>query len=112
MYAAAIAVVMIACGCFSPGKKDVHDPDPSLKLPAVKTAVEKKDYSVLKQLVKDLESDDPAVRFMAIEGLKKLAGQDFGYQYFADEEKRALPVERWNAWYQGWEAARKEMGKN
>jgi hypothetical protein len=105
----AFALAAMSSSCFAPdGPKVVTSPNPSLKIPAIKASVEKKDYSALKQLIKDLESDDPAVRFYSISALERLTGQTFGYQYFAEDEKRSLPVEKWKAWYLGWEAGQRE----
>jgi hypothetical protein len=86
----------------------VSNPDPSVKIPAMKQSVESKDMTQVRQMINDLESDDPAVRFFAISALEKLTGQTFGYQYFADEDKRALAVGKWKAWLEGWEAAQKQ----
>ena len=49
-------------------------------------------------MVKNLESDDPAVRLFAIEGLRRLTGDDFGYDYYADADQRAPAVQRWKQW--------------
>ena len=76
----------------------VTNPDPSVKIPAIKQAVANKNTDAERQLVKDLDSDDPAVRFYAIEGLRKLTGQSFGYRYFDDEDARRPAVEKWKAW--------------
>jgi len=90
----------------------VSDPDPSVKIPATKLAAEKHDMTSVRQMIKDLESDDPAVRFYAFSGLQKLTGETFGYQYYADEDKRAPAVGKWKAWLAGWEAAQHNAGKN
>jgi hypothetical protein len=82
----------------------VTDPDPSVKIPAIKSAVESENLNVVRQLVKDLESDDPAVRLYAIEGLRKLTGEAFGYHYYDDADERKPALARWQAWLSGWEA--------
>jgi hypothetical protein len=110
--AAVITLAGMTCACFAPdGPKVVTSPDPSLKIPAIKTSAEKKDFSAVKQLIKDLESDDPAVRFYSISALERLTGQTFGYQYFVEDEKRTPAVEKWKAWHQGWEAGQREASK-
>ena len=93
-------------GCFTAPRPPlvVTNPDPSVKIPAIKLSVQKRDMSAVKQLVKDLQSDDPAVRFYAIEGLRKLTGEDFAYRYYDDEDARRPAVERWKAWLAGWES--------
>lgn len=86
-------------GCTAPpAPRLVSDPDPSGMIPAMKIAVDQHDLSVVPDLVKYLENDDPAVRFYAIEALKKLTGQDLGYVYYAPADQRMEAVERWQQW--------------
>ena len=88
-----------ASGCTAPrGPLVVTDPDPSVKIPAIKKAARKRDRAAAKQLVADLESDDPAVRFYAINGLQRITGERFGYDYYADEQQRQPAVQRWRDW--------------
>ena len=58
-----------------------------------------KDRSAVPQLVRDLDSDDPAVRFYTIQALRELTGQDFGYDYTDDDEEERKPaIGQWRAW--------------
>ncbi|MGH7179237.1 MAG: hypothetical protein ACREJC_17805 [Tepidisphaeraceae bacterium] len=92
-------ILLIAWGCSAPrGPLVVTDPDPSVKIPAIKKSVETHDTKAAAQLVKDLDSDDPAVRFYAIDALRRLTGQTFGYVYYEDEEERADAVKKWQQW--------------
>jgi hypothetical protein len=90
----------------------VTHPDPSVKIPAMKLAVEARDMDAVEQLVADLESDDPAVRFYAIDALNRLTGQTFGYQYFVAEERRVEAVDKWKAWFKGWQAGQRQTTSN
>jgi hypothetical protein len=94
-------------GCIFGGheKPDINSPDASLKIPAIKSAVARKDMSVIGGLIKDLESDDPAVRFYAVQGLRRLTGETFGYEYFADADVRRPALVQWQEWYNRSEAA-------
>ena len=96
-----VITVTLWAGCGPPPVKKVTNPDPAGKIPAIKRAARTQDRRVVPQLVKDLESDDPAVRFFAIEGLRRLTGQTFGYVYHGDEEKRAAAVKSWQEWLEG-----------
>jgi hypothetical protein len=78
--------------------KGLADEDASFKIPAIKTAVSRKDRSAEPQLVSDLSSTDPAVRFYAIEALRRLTGEDLGYRYYDNETDRAPAVARWQEW--------------
>jgi hypothetical protein len=86
-----------AAGC-GHGPRSVSDPDPAEKIPAIEVAVQKHDRRAIPQLVKDLSNDDSAIRFYAIDGLRALTGEDFGYLYYADPDARKLAVARWEQW--------------
>ena len=88
----------------------VNNPDLTGKIPAIKQAVEAKDLAAAQQLVTDLDSDDPAVRFYAIQGLQRLTGETFGYRYFDDEEERKPALGKWQAWLRGLEAGSGKRG--
>ena len=103
-----VGLAALMCGCSGSAPKAISDPDPALKIPAMRAAADSHDLKDSKQLVKDLESDDSAVRFYAIGTLERLTGQTYGYQYFMDEEKRAAAIEKWKAWLAGWEAGQRE----
>jgi hypothetical protein len=86
-------------GCSAPGpEKVVTNPDPAGKIPAYKEAVRAHDCNAVRQMVKDLDSDDPAVRLFAIEGLRRLTGETFDYKYYDDEHARRPALRRWQAW--------------
>ena len=95
MLATAIGII----GCSAPrGPIEVTNPDPSGKIPAMKKAVREHDMKVVRQLIKDLDSDDPAVRLFAIHTLHQLTGQRYGYDYFADDLERQPSIVRWRDW--------------
>ena len=86
-------------GCSEPtGPKVIASRELSVKIPAIKRAVDQKDMSEAAELVKELDDDDAAVRLFAIEGLQRLTGQRLGYHYYEDKEARKPAVERWNKW--------------
>ncbi len=94
------ALLPLSAGCFRRDPIVITSDDPSSKIPAIKIAARAQDTSTAPQLVKDLDSDDPAVRFYAIRGLQDLTGETFGYLYYASEEVRKLAVQRWRHWLQ------------
>ena len=82
-------------GCSAPRPAiEVTNPDPAGKIPAMKKAVREHDLKVVRQLVKDLDSDDPAVRLFSIHALHDLTGQREGYDYYADELQRQPEIGR------------------
>ncbi len=105
----AFAIVVIAStaagggagagGCSEPtGPRTVASEELTVKVPAIKEAARTHDLSAAPQLVKDLDSDDAAVRLFAIKGLRKIAGEEFGYDYYADVEQRRPAVLKWREW--------------
>ena len=99
-----LSTILLAwcAGCDAPPiKPSLTDPDPSVKIPAMKQAVAERDMSAVPILIKNLDSDDPAVRFFANDALKKLTGRSFGFLYYEDEGVRRPAVEKWKAWYAG-----------
>lgn len=94
-----LLAAMLLIGCAAPRPPlVVTDPDPSVKIPAIQKAVREHDMSVLPQLIKDLENDDPAVRFYANYGLEVLTGQRLGFRYYDDDNQRAAAIARWKQW--------------
>jgi hypothetical protein len=105
-WAALVCGTLGAAGCVHPRRPVViTDPDPTVKIPAYKRAVRKKEPAALRQLVADLESDDPAVRFYAIHALDELTGERFGYRFYDNEEQRQAAVGRWRQWLAAGEQA-------
>ena len=108
----AFAIVVIASsaaaggagagGCSEPtGPRTVASEDLNIKIQAIRVAAEQNDLTAAPQLVKDLESDDAAVRMYAIKGLEEMnSGHDFGYIYYADVEQRRPAVAKWRQWLQ------------
>jgi hypothetical protein len=95
IFPAVLCSVVAGCGH---GPRSVTDPDPADKIPALEDAVRKNDHRVIPQLVADLENDDPAIRMYTIDALRRLTGQDFGYQFFVDDDARKPAVEKWKQW--------------
>ena len=84
-------------GCAKPDKPSIYSADPSLKIPALKSE-DLRDTKALSQMVKDLDSDDPAVRFYTINKLKEITGNTFGYRYYDDEMRRSPSLKKWQQW--------------
>jgi hypothetical protein len=89
-------------GCFGGGGRGpavLSSNDPGSKIPAIKKASDDpRDSETARQLVKSLESDDPAVRFYAIRGLQTLTGETFGYVWYVDEPDRRTAMDQWKRW--------------
>lgn len=96
--AAAAAAFVAGVGCIPKETQSIGAVDPASSIPAIQDAAKKKDRTAIPALVKQLGSDDPAVRFYAINALRDLTGQTLEYKYFDDAEARKPAVLRWQAW--------------
>jgi hypothetical protein len=89
-------------GCSAPRPvRSVKNPDPLGRIPAFKEAVREKDRRAVRYMVRDLDSDDPAVRLFAIVGLERLTGRTFDYRYYDDQHQRLPAIKRWQDWLEG-----------
>jgi hypothetical protein len=96
-----IALASVGCvvGCSEPtGPRVVANPDLSVKIPSIKEGARTRDRSEINAMIDQLDSDDPAVRFYAVEGLRRATNQTLGYRYYDDEEQRKAAVARWKKW--------------
>lgn len=80
------------------GPPSVASDDPERKIPGIKQDVDRDDRADVPLMVRDLDSDDPAVRFYSIQGLGRLTGYDFGYRYWEADDARRPAVARWKQW--------------
>lgn len=108
-----IAFGAATSGCSEPtGPRTVASEDLSVKIPAIKEAARTGDLAAAPQLVEDLQSDDAAVRLFAIRGLQALnGGEDLGYVYYGDAERRRPAVDRWRQWLDRQGAATRPAAK-
>lgn len=88
------------CNLFGPPADEggFDAPDSSSKMFAINRAGAERDRTKIPQIIDCLESDDPAVRFMAIGALQEMTGQTLGYDYGAPEVDRERSVKRWREW--------------
>jgi hypothetical protein len=92
-----LLICCLAVGC-TPKGRGLADEDVAFKAPAIKEAVAERQKKAVPQLVKDLDDDDAAVRFYAIEGLRRLTGRTFDYRYYDDAAARRPAVATWKQW--------------
>lgn len=87
-------------GCADPSAAIGFDEQaPDARLRAIRRAASDNDHSATPDLIRALESDDPAERLLAIRTLEKLTGQTLGYDHAAPIEERRTATRRWADWY-------------
>ena len=102
---AATLLTPVACG--PPAiTGDFDSPQPAARIFAARRAAAETDPARVRKampgLIRNLTSDDPAVRLLSAEALKELTGETYGYRYFDPEWLRWPAVDRWrDAWERG-----------
>ena len=85
---------MVSCG--QPATSGGFDsPMPAAKLHALSQVARTGDRSALKRVVELLDSDDAAVRLLAISTLAHLTGETFGYRHYAPRGEREDSIQKW-----------------
>ena len=93
----AACIGLLGAGCASPAR-GFASADPGTRLDAAVEAAARKDKSSIPELIKLLDSDDPAARLVAIKTLHRLTGTTNGYDHAAPELARRAAVDRWVVW--------------
>jgi hypothetical protein len=94
-----LLAVMWCLGSCGPAAIDggFDSANPAAKMYAIEHAARDGDQSAIPDIVEQLDSDDPAVRSLAIAALKRITGQTFGYRDFDPPSQRREAIERWRA---------------
>lgn len=92
----AITVVLAQTSCGPPAIDGGFDSaNPAAKMYAIENAARDGDHSAINDIIEQLNSDDPAVRFLAIGALQRLTGQTYGYHCYDPPEQRQVAIEEW-----------------
>ncbi len=85
---------LVSCG--QPGTSGGFDsPMPAARLHALSEAARTGDRSDIKRIVELLDSDDAAVRLLAISTLERLTGETFGYRHYDSRWEREDSIQKW-----------------
>jgi hypothetical protein len=92
----ACTTVLLASACTAPAPEaDFDSPDPAARLYAIERAGAERDRTSTPRLVEQLDSDDAAVRMMAIEALKRIEGETHRYRHGDPPHERRAATEQW-----------------
>lgn len=91
------AAALLATACSGPRAIDggFDSANPAARMYAIEYAARSDDRAATLQIVEQLDSDDPGVRFLAIGALQDMWGETFGYRYYDPPYLRADAIERW-----------------
>ncbi len=92
---AACLVVPLLGGCGSTIRADFESAEPAARNAAIVDAAARNDRAAIPNLVRMLESDDPATRSLAISALERLTGRTHGYEAWETPQRRDEAVTRW-----------------
>jgi HEAT repeat protein len=87
-----------ATGCGPTINADFDSAEPAARNAAIVEAASKNDRAAVPDLVRMLDSDDPATRLLAINALEKITGERLGYEHTAQEHERVKAVDQWRAY--------------
>ena len=91
-----IILPLLTFSCAPPAREGGFESrNSAAKMYAMEQAVIAGDRNAAKDIVEQLDSDDPAVRMMAIESLQRLTGKTLGYDHSASRAERREAIERW-----------------
>jgi len=94
-----ICLIALGFGCQAPrGPVSISSEDPDLKIQAIEQDVALKNTTDIPKMVQNLQSDDVAIRFYAIQALRRLTNDDFGYRFYEDDDQRAPATALWKKW--------------
>ena|ERR1700730_11957431 len=93
-----LSACLVAGGCTPREDRSITAIDPLNSIPAIQDAARNKDRHAIPALVKQLDNDDPAIRFYAISALRDITGETFGYHYFDNGVVRKPAVQKWQEW--------------
>ena len=92
-----LAVAILAAGGCGPSAVEggFDSANPAARMYAIENAARTGDVGAARQIVEQLDSDDPAVRLLAIGALERLTGQTLGYCHADEPADRRLAIGRW-----------------
>lgn len=93
-------------GCQQHDRVGFDDIDPAARIQSIQDAAATDDRSAIPDLIRSLDSDDPAERMLAIRTLEQMTGQTLGYQHWAPRAERSAAAQRWADWYASGGASR------
>ncbi len=91
-----VAAALLACACAPPASKGGFDsPDPAAKMTAIRKAGQAGALTATRQIVEQLDCEDPAVRILAISVLERLTGETYKYRFDDPPYLRRAAIKRW-----------------
>ena len=92
----AIAVALAQTSCGPPAIDGGFDSaNPAAKMYAIEYAARDGDQAAVFCIIEQLNSDDPAVRLLAIGALQRMTGQTYGYHHYDPTWKRQEAIDQW-----------------
>ncbi len=91
-----ICALLLLCSCGPSATEGGFDaPNPAARSVALERAVRTGDLSAVPKIVQLLDSDDPAIRMLAIDALQRLTGETYGYRHHDPSYVRQAAIQQW-----------------
>ena len=89
-------LLLAVAGCGQSATEGGFDAaNPAARMYATEQAARAGDTSAIERIVEQLDSDDPATRWLAIRSLEHLTGRTNGYDYTDPPAERREAINRW-----------------
>ncbi len=96
-----IIPVALLASCGPTIRPDFNSAEPAARNSAIVRAASEKDTAAVPDLVRMLDSDDPATRLLAIQALEVITGDRFGYDHAASPADRERAIQKWEQYVAG-----------
>lgn len=101
---ACLAIAGLGGSCAPPATEGgFESPNPASRMYAVERAAQTRDYTAIKDIIEQLDADDPGLRMLAINALERLTGRTYGYHHYDPRPERDAAIRRWQAAYEAGE---------
>ncbi|MBS0195585.1 MAG: HEAT repeat domain-containing protein [Planctomycetes bacterium] len=93
-----IPALVLPAACGPTIHPTFDSPEPAARNAAIVKAGADDNRAAIPDLIRMLESDDPATRLLAITALERMTGERNGFDYGAPPYERERGVQRWRDW--------------
>lgn len=103
--AVAVLAIIVTAGCVANDStagslyRRLQAEDPAVRIQAARAAAQRKDRQAVGLLIDRLSDPEDDVRFFSHIALRKITGQDFGWQPWQPQTVRREAVRQWRAWW-------------
>ncbi len=89
-------LLLLLCSCGPAMTEGGFDAaSPAARSHAIEQAARAGDLDAVPKIVEQLDADDPAIRMLAIDALRRLTGETYGFHHYDPPYMRHAAIQRW-----------------